>query len=603
MKSIETTKKTFNLNEVLKDNIIVILCIIGVLLFQIHYLIISTRNVPIMDYWTFINDLGEKIMTGKLSFQDIWTSYNSQKNPLMLILFAINMRIFGYNTQIEIFLGILFQLFSSLCIIYAFKKENFDKISRGGGRIVFQLLSSTFLLAFFSLNQWEILTLEFSLVFMLRIFSYILIFVWLNHCLFDMQNCKKQLNIISILVPIIICLMSQLYFVAFIGTIGIVVFIHFCINYNKEKFLYFKNYLYLGIAAIIGTIIYLINLDYESTVNNISISVLFVNFIKGILLMLGASLWQSLSVYPLFGVNSIYISGVLVAVLYIFAIVLYFRKNIYRRTYIPLFLILYCFITVIMIYYGRAYRFDLYYLTASRYTCETMLGLAGILWIFADEVFNTQKSAKHSRIIKFSALFSIVIIVVGLVCALLSEKHIGFFRGHSFADARGIMRKVDTVSDEELNIFQNNPSKIRNSIGLLKKYNLSVFKGHDTVGTSKNNIEYYGFYEKDFADGVWITGNASIIVEGETVTHFSLTGYQPASMPVNYLTVTINFKEYIIVEMIPEKIFNVELDFDNTLDMVYISLKTEKTFIPRNEGWNNDARELGAFILSWELTE
>jgi hypothetical protein len=37
--------------------------------------------------------------------------------------------------------------------------------------------------------------------------------------------------------------------------------------------------------------------------------------------------------------------------------------------------------------------------------------------------------------------------------------------------------------------------------------------------------------------------------------------------------------------------------------IVNIILKTEKTFIPKNEGWNDDIRELGAFIVSWSLSE
>jgi hypothetical protein len=45
------------------------------------------------------------------------------------------------------------------------------------------------------------------------------------------------------------------------------------------------------------------------------------------------------------------------------------------------------------------------------------------------------------------------------------------------------------------------------------------------------------------------------------------------------------------------------LDFENTLNIVYISLKTQRTFIPKNEGWNEDSRELGALIISWSISD
>lgn len=117
--------------------------------------------------------------------------------------------------------------------------------------------------------------------------------------------------------------------------------------------------------------------------------------------------------------------------------------------------------------------------------------------------------------------------------------------------------------------------------------------------------KYDGFYFED--ERTWITGNANIIIapfDEKTFTHFSLTGFLGGHMTKNSITVTINNKESVTVDMIPENSFSVEMDFENTPDnIIYVNFKTQKTFVPKDEGWNDDTRELGAMITSWSLSD
>jgi hypothetical protein len=599
-----TLKNVFKkLTDIIIGYPIICVFLLGIFLYLIHYLVISTANVPIMDYWRMIDHWGEKTMSDNLKFRDIWEDDSStgNRNPLMAFLLFINMRFFNYNTQIEIFAGTFFILCTTICLIYTFLKENNDKQEQ---KLKVQFLCLPFILAVFSLNQWEILTLEFSLSFMIRIFSYTGIFILLNHYLLDAKKDKYRIITISVLLIIIICLMSQLFFIALIGSIGIVVFVHICMHYREEKFLYLSNYIYLYTGIIVGTVIYMMNLGFVSTVEiNINIGEFIIGFIKGTLLMLGSSLCNTLSVYPIFNISDyawMYILGSVAGLLYIFAIFLYFYKKMYKKTYMPLFLILYCFINIVAIYYARAFRFDLFYMTSSRYTCETTMGLIGILWIFASEILNTSKIPNFYKIIKLLAISLGIIFISGnLVYAMFKEKEIGVYRGMYFAAAGNIMREVDNVPDNELNVFQaDNVMLARRGIDFLKKYNLNVFHNDKNVQVKdKGNIELTGFYDND----PWINGNASIIADDKEATYFSLTGYYPEYMPANLLTVTINNNESITKDLIPGESYSLELNFENTLDRVYISLKTERTVIPKNEGWNNDERVLGAFIVSWSL--
>jgi hypothetical protein len=130
-----------------------------------------------------------------------------------------------------------------------------------------------------------------------------------------------------------------------------------------------------------------------------------------------------------------------------------------------------------------------------------------------------------------------------------------------------------------------------------------TFNAYDLINISYsiNNviIKKSGFHENDS----WTNGDANMIFINKTANKFSLTGFCPAEWSLNRLTVTINDNESMNVDMFPGEPYYIEIDFKNNLNMIYVNIKTEKTFIPKNEGWNDDTRELGAYILSWELSE
>jgi hypothetical protein len=230
------------------------------------------------------------------------------------------------------------------------------------------------------------------------------------------------------------------------------------------------------------------------------------------------------------------------------------------------------------------------------------LGLIGILWIFLNEILaelNLKTTIKNGGGGGYLWIVSIpvCIIIICLMTAIILENKISPYKGKYFEASEKIMLKIDTISDEELRIFQGGrPDMIRAGIGLLKKYNLGIFRPN-----KKNNdvIFYKGFYENKNKE-VWISKNASIAIRNIYAGKFIIHGYCPESMP-NNITVSINNNESASAEIIPGNSYNIEIDFENTDGIIYINIKTEKAYIPKNEGWNEDERELGAYIHSWEL--
>jgi len=116
-----------------------------------------------------------------------------------------------------------------------------------------------------------------------------------------------------------------------------------------------------------------------------------------------------------------------------------------------------------------------------------------------------------------------------------------------------------------------------------------------------DNAKYTGFYESD-SSGTWINGDASIdLVNNMNTSSFSLIGYYPEIFPENSITVIINDNESMTIDMVPGSFFYMDFKFENISNTVHIGIKTEKTFIPIYEGWNEDTRELGAIIASWNV--
>ena len=584
-------KKDNILLNILSKYWIIIVVIAIVFSLYINYLVASTRNVPFMDYWRYLNDLGEKIMSGDFSFKDAWISYYGQRAPLQYFLLALNMQYFGYNTQIEIFAGAIISLLIVFYLLYAFIKENHDNLSQ---KVKIQLLCLPFIFLVFSLNKWEIIILQFSLSFAIRILFYLGIFILLNNYLLNIGDKKNKIVVISMLSIIAICFLSSAYFVAFSGSILLVILTHFLIRYKEDKAKYLIYYICLYASIIIGIIIYSVNAGYSSGMEKaINIGEFLVNFIKGALLMFGASVFQN--------DNAGYTLGILIAILYIFAIILYITKKMYKKTYMPLLLILYSFINIAAIYYSRAYVFDINYLNSSRYTYETTLGLIGMLWIFASEVLSLHTTGR-SKFITLTVIFlSYCIIIGGLVNSTYTQYKIGKYRGAYFENAINVLHNTEFASDNELGMLQaNSSSYVRSGVNLLKKHNISIFRNQGNDDIQQNNILYEGFYENINYD-VWTNGNASIRLDNENANRFHLIGYSPDTMPDNNITVTINNKESATVDMIPGSSYEVMLDFENRDGIININITTEKSFIPKNEGWNEDIRELGAYITSWNL--
>ena len=86
--------------KIYKENRIFIWALILGLFFQLVYLSTASTNVPLMDYWQYINMFVEKMNNGGLTFADIWQNYGIHRSPLQFLYFIMNVRIFHLNVRV-----------------------------------------------------------------------------------------------------------------------------------------------------------------------------------------------------------------------------------------------------------------------------------------------------------------------------------------------------------------------------------------------------------------------------------------------------------------------------------------------------------------------
>ena len=256
------------------------------------------------------------------------------------------------------------------------------------------LLIIPILLFALNLNRFEILTTQFYFRFAIRIFLYVMTFYLIDKYVLITKKPTVKISLyIAGLLAFEILFLSQLYFPALLASIVCVFMLHLTIFREKSKL---SKMLYIILGGGLGVILYFYNNSSNS--NNGGNFITVINSIKNgkifiaLCYMLVAQFFQQpfleeLS-YPI-----IILFGTVLFALICLSIFLFFKKQFYKETWLPLFLILYGSFQVLFIIYGRI-SYGLFYLTASRYTFETALLWIGCSYIFVKEICITEKTVE-----------------------------------------------------------------------------------------------------------------------------------------------------------------------------------------------------------------
>lgn len=430
------------------------------------YISKSIGPMPLMDYWLGSGDYLESVMTEPLQLDNVISFPHALHwNPFFYFFDYFFVRYFYCDNRAYIYAGMVICFISIIILMKVynqyFKVEN--KIVNAIGTIICTM-------PIINLNQWEIITLYCYFAFMARILIYLLLFYALDRLLHS--DCKKFLSkaiLYSVISIIVINGVSQAYFPGMIAAVIGAILINCLVKKERDKYI---GCISIIVGQIVGSLLYYVTLDQTGMpVENVkSIIVILKDYFKGLLVMLGAT------VIPLSkqteNINFCYIVGGIILILAGMACFLFFKMKMYNITYFPLMCLIYAFVSIIVIIYGRLDRFGLESLGSSRYVVETTIGLIGLLQIYWKCLHNYATKIKYK--------VAVLPIIMGLFVAMIWANHIemgiGPYRKDYNENMVKIAKNIDNVKDEDLTIFQAPAEDVRAGIAVMKKYHLCVWQ-------------------------------------------------------------------------------------------------------------------------------
>lgn len=445
------------------------------------YISNTSANIPTMDYWRYGQDFLHDIFNGGIRFNDFWKSINGQRAFLTYALFYINVKFFHWNTRVSMYFGAIVTFITGImliCIIDKFKfssdekKDNFIK----------QILLIVVGLLLFNNIQWEIKLSEFYAPFSV-VFLFCILNMWLaDRILCDLTVETRKVFLYTVLLGLCICFVYSAFFPAVVGSICICGLIQLIINFKTQKLKYLNKYIIVGVGILTAAAIYMIGIEGIATENNFHSflkSTVNGELIKSILVYLGSGIVHVVMIDEI-GYSVVYCLGGVIALLYLFGIIIYFKNIKDIKSYFPLMLILYTLLTGVLISYGRGQVYGVEYMTTSRYAYQSKLGIIGLVWILGC-FLNTANENKKKNVAKYILGAMVIIFISGaMLMAQKVENSWSPYRRVAYETWIGYMKNIDSCTSDELkNILANNEEEVRITVKYMKKYKLGIFYYND----------------------------------------------------------------------------------------------------------------------------
>lgn len=578
---------------------------LGGCIFYISYIIYIYWNTPFFDTMFDFLWLPEKYHEGILSIGDFRFRYVEHGMMGYSLFYLVNSLFFGLSMRFDIILNIILVMLSGAvaCIAYykTIKKRSF----------LFYIGLVLIVLVMFSPTQG----FHSGMSIQIRL-GMTLAFIALFYSEKINQNetpSKKSYVLLYILIVFSYLIFGTFYTFSWIAAIMVVYSLRMI--YERVKKIHSRNKEYCIEMGIMVMCVVLYFLFYKPSIgkqlsgNSENPFEFIFSLAKFIIISMGSVTlpWDAIG-DGLISENLLRLNSLYVTIFTLIAVILFFKTKMWTKTFLPLIMILYTLAIFCQIYLGRSSSGGIYWAYNSWYNVHTKFLLVAVIWVYFYAIL-------EARPIRFKLFtFNLKSIRAVLMCLIIIIA-ISFFSGFTLFTKRvshikvWIENKVHYLTGDAVLTADVNGNtellvpyeKAIHGIEILKKYRLSIFRIGKINFFPQTNIKYNGFYEED-SNGRWITGNASIIIENNpNATHFLLAGYYPENWPENKITISINNNESKTINLVPDKSFNIDLEFENIFDNIYITIKTDNYYIPKIEGWNADSRELGAYINSWSL--
>lgn len=570
--------------------ILSLLFLFGYYIFYIHS---ATANIVFQDQFRQLGTIIEKYFDGSLSFIDLWNDQLEHRWFAYQLIFLGNALFFHLNTRLEMYIGAIILLSISIIVYLRYRKSLIDF----SNEIFIQ--ASFLIVAFiiFSLNQQANINFSSGMALMLAILMFLVTFIILDKIILNEINSNNALLLLfSLSTFVTVMFFGAGYSFGFLCSLLSVLILKISVidrKFNKRNL---KTLSVAIVTLIVTSFIYLHNFDEnlkgsssDYFINKI-IGILSnpLNPIKFFLLTIAGSFIHGdhyshyLNQSPTF-VTIISLIGLVLLSLYVYSIKLFISSHMYKKTYLPIFLIFYALFTCILILVGR-FDYSITYGMQPRYITSTQYGIIGSLWILMYYL----QSYKDKKTFKKYALTAVLLVSFsGEIMANIQEWKIAPYRKAAFEQMRNVAisygsNAYDINNSNDLNelkkglkLFNDIEERVIHGLKILKKYNLNVWYDYNLkIG---NTLDM-----------------ANLISSPER--KLSLEGYIPDHEFLKRIELKIFDENKLLAEKtLTNGAFKIEYDV-NKNSTISLMIFLDKSFIPREKGINNDNRELSIII-------
>lgn len=456
-----------------KEKVILILSILVPFAVILLYVWMTVADVVFRDDMYLIKGgFVESYCNGTLTFADLWRAASSHRTLGYNMLQVANIKWFGMNSKI-ITLLIPFLILGSAIFIYLEYRNSL--LSKRSG----EFIAATFIflgLIVFNLIRWEGLTFSYGIVYQTPMLFCIGSFICLE--LFLTKGEAKYWSAAFIVPALTVLVFGGTYSVSFALALGVTLILYILINRASVTKTFWLRLAIISIFLTILAFLYLYNIhdnDYFPGHFHHYVHEVFarpVEAIKFLLAAFGASVVGVSAVNIYFSFHSMVFLGSGVVFTYLLCGYLFFASKLYEKTYMPVYLLLQSFFYLTSMMLGR-FSYGIDYGMASRYTCVSVYGLVGCVWIIIFFLVNSEDSKKRWHGMLYMPL---VMIFSGMILTSIVEWRIQPHRRAYFRNVHEIALRVDKASDEELSKFEERPELVRQSLKVLRDCNLNIYR-------------------------------------------------------------------------------------------------------------------------------
>ncbi|MBD3362744.1 hypothetical protein GF362_03425 [Candidatus Dojkabacteria bacterium] len=438
-------------------------------------------DIVYMDQIRWVNSDVEDFLENDFNYSSLWEPINgSHRTPIKRMMFLLNAKYFHLNTFVERYIGLFMLVCTGILLYYYYRQSLPKEIKSLKAQVGYGLL----IMILFSLSQWALIHLSMGGFTMFKNFLYMIYWGILNYFL---KQRVKGFYTLLILVLSIILLTSILGSGSILSLIGTTIIV-FIINAIFQKRVD-KNFIISMVAIIFTGIICLV--FYSRGTDSVGgqgvfgrIEYLTGNFVKVlefIALTLSSSVLHSrhgefrLLWFEIF-------MGLGVFLLHLYSLYTFFKHKFYKKSYIPIFIQISSWITIIGILVVRFAEFGESVGKSPRYITHLQYGVIAIVWILLIKFFS-EKISDHNRFGIEKRLIASVLILI------MSFQFITYiYEWRTYKDKRAYYEKNRKVA---LNYQRIEPEKIKYQSGvepeelveaftILEKYKLNMFHDYNS---------------------------------------------------------------------------------------------------------------------------